>query len=139
MKNIIATCFLFICVNVFGSGTTTNYVGKLTVTAEGKTTEYDQKTVEVTVDGDHVTLKIAAFGFGSYSGMTINLGCTKNVSTLSTPLTLSITPKLIAALLGTLTPALNSGSLTDTNCNLDLSIHSSKLPDDIHVTFSGTK
>lgn len=139
MKNIFAFCLLLICVNVFGSGTTTNYTGKLVVTVDGKETIYDQKTIAVTADGDKVTLKIDAFGFGAYSGMTINLGCKKSGSTLSAPLTLEITPKLMAALLGTLTPTLNSGSLTDNACSLDLSIQASKLNQNIRVTFSGNK
>lgn len=139
MKNILAICFLLICINVFGSETTTNYVGKLIVKIDTLKTQYDQKAVAVTVDGNNVTLKIEGFGFGNYSGMTINLGCTKNDSTLGDPLTLSITPRLISALLGTLTPTLNNGNLTDTTCTLDLSIVASKLGENIRVTFNGTK
>lgn len=139
MKNILAICFLLICVNVFGSGTTTNYVGKLIVNVDGTETQYDQKTVAVTVDGDNVTLKIDAFSIGSYSGLNIDLGCSKNGSALTGPLSLTITPKLISVLLGTLTPTLNGGTLSDTTCTLDLSISASKLKQNIRVIFSGNK
>lgn len=116
-----------------------NYVGTLKVQVEGVDQPEQQSTVVVTKGVEVANLQINDFAILNYAKMNISLNCSWVNSQLGDPATVTITPTLIAGLLGKLQIKEIKGELNDNNCTLNLIIYSPNLRQNIAVTFTGTK
>lgn len=139
MKKILAIFFVLTCMNMVSVAQADNYSGTLNVQVEGSVQPSQQSTVVVTKGGNTANLQINNLSILNYVGLNISLNCAWLDSQLGEPADITVTPSLIAALLGKLQINQIVGELNDNNCKLNLKVYSPNLRQNIDVSFDGAK
>lgn len=114
-----------------------DYVGTLVIRVNGVEQFNQQSTVVATQSGTNAVLNINSFSFAGIPvkmNITLNCGCEGGV--LTKPATLTITPTLVATLLGQLELKDLQGTLDNGKCTLDMAIYSPKLNQNIEIIFN---
>lgn len=114
-----------------------DYVGTLVIRVNGVEQFNQQSTIVATQSGANAVLNINSFSFaGIPVKMNITLNCGCEGGALTQPATLSITPTLVATLLGQLELKDLQGTLDNGKCTLDMTVYSPKLNQSIEIVFN---
>lgn len=140
MKKFIIIMFVCLMCGAFVSVNAQNYAGTLTVYVDNKVQYSDAATVSATQGTNTAKLSISSFKILGYAAMNVVLDAKLEHSQLSTPATVTITPKLVALLLGNLqVQSGNLGTMDSTSCAIDMTMSATSKDDEvIRVVFTGT-
>lgn len=137
MKRIFITFLALVCIGFCNLLQAGNYTGTLIVKVNNSEVVNQPSAISVTQNGNDVSLNINSFSFASIPvSMDITLNCVCESENLKKPATLTVAPALATLILGQLELKDLAGTLTPTQCTLNMQVYSPKLNQNIQILFN---